>query len=104
MMEQKSSVAEPTSDVDQIISSLKQILVHDLNVALEIEDIEPGRLRLEQDLKIDSVAMVELIGAIESRFEFSFQDVDLVTASFANLRVLAGVIARRVAACGAGAA
>jgi len=103
MMEQKSSVAEPTSDVDQIISSLKQILVHDLNVALEIEDIEPNA-SLEQDLKIDSVAMVELIGAIESRFEFSFQDVDLVTASFANLRVLAGVIARRVAACGAGAA
>jgi acyl carrier protein len=53
---------------------------------------------LEQDLKIDSVALVELIAAIESRFEFSFQDADLVTASFANLRVLAGVIAKRVAA------
>ena len=97
MMEQKSSVAEPTPDVDQILSSLKQILVHDLNVGLEIDDIDPDA-SLEQDLKIDSVALVELIGAIESRFEFSFQDADLVTASFANLRVLAGVIATRVAA------
>ena len=96
-MEQKSSAAEPASDVDRIISSLKQILVHDLNVGLKVEDIEPDA-SLEQDLKIDSVAMVELIAAIESRFEFSFQDADLVTASFANLGVLAGVIAKRVAA------
>ena len=95
-MTEQSSVAEP-ADIDRIISSLKQILVHDLNVGVPIEDIEPDA-SLEQDLKIDSVALVELIAAIESRFEFSFQDADLVTASFANLRVLAGVIAKRVAA------
>lgn len=97
MMEQKGSVAEPASDVDQIVSSLKRILVHDLNLGLKIEDIEPDA-SLEQDLKIDSVALVELIAAIESRFGFSFEDADLVTASFVNLRVLAGVIAKRVAA------
>lgn len=97
MMEHQSSVAEPTSDVDRIISSLKQILVHDLNVGLPVEGIEPDA-SLEQDLKVDSVALVELIGAIESRFEFSFQDADLVTASFANLRALAGVIAKRITA------
>ena len=96
MKDQSSSLAERAPDVDQIISSLKQILVHDLNMGLRIEDIEPDA-SLEQDLKIDSVALVELIAAIESRFEFSFQDADLVTASFVNLRVLAGVIANRVA-------
>ncbi len=96
MTDGKSSVAEP-ADVERIISSLKQILVHDLNVGLPLEDIGPDA-SLEQDLKIDSVAMVELIAAIESRFEFSFLDSDLVTSSFANLRVLAGVIAKRVAA------
>jgi acyl carrier protein len=96
MTEQNSSVAEP-ADIDRIISSLKQILVQDLNVALQLEDIGPDA-SLEQDLKIDSVALVELIAAVESRFEFSFQDSDLVTSSFATLRVLADVIARRVAA------
>jgi acyl carrier protein len=95
-MTEQSSVAEP-SDIDRIISSLKHILVHDLNVGLQIEDIGPDA-SLEQDLKIDSVALIELIAAIESRFEVSFQDADLVTASFANLRVLAAVIAKRVAA------
>jgi acyl carrier protein len=96
MTDQKSSVAEP-ADIDRIISSLKQILVDDLNIGLRIEEIEPDA-SLEQDLKIDSVAMVELIAAVESRFEFSFLDSDLVTSSFTNLRVLAGVIAKRVAA------
>jgi acyl carrier protein len=96
MSNRKSNVAEP-ADVDRIISSLKQILVQDLNVGLEIDQIKPDA-SLEQDLKIDSVAMVELIAAIESRFEFSFQDSDLVASSFANLRALAGIIAKRVAA------
>jgi acyl carrier protein len=98
MTDQKSTLAAP-ADIDRIISSLKRILVHDLNVGLPIEDIEPDA-SLEQDLKIDSVGMVELIAAVESRFEFSFQDADLVTASFVNLRALAGVIAKRVAAKG----
>lgn len=96
MTEHKTRVAEPAS-LDQIISLLKQILVADLNIGVPLEAIEPDA-SLEQDLKIDSVALVELIAAIESRFEFSFLDSDLVTQSFANLRVLAGVIAKRVAA------
>jgi acyl carrier protein len=96
MTDPKSSAAEP-ADIERIISSLKQILVNDLNVGVPIENIGPDA-SLEQDLKIDSVGMVELIAAVESRFEFSFQDADLVTASFVNLRALAGVIAKRVAA------
>jgi len=94
MTDQKNSVAGLV-DIEPIISALKQILVHDLNVGLRIEQIEPDA-SLEQDLKVDSVAMVELIAAIESRFEFSFQDSDLVTSTFATLRALAGVIAKRI--------
>lgn len=88
-----SSAAEPAG-IDSIISSLKQILVQDLDVALDVDEIDPDA-SLEHDLKIDSVAMVELIAAVESRFNFSFLDSDLVAASFANLRALAGVVAKR---------
>jgi acyl carrier protein len=95
MRDPKRNVAEP-ANVERIISSLKEILVHDLNVGLKIDEIDPDA-SLEQDLKIDSVTMVELISAIETRFEFSFLDSDLVTQTFSNLRVLAGVIARRIA-------
>lgn len=95
MRDLKNTAAEH-ADVDRIISSLKEILAHDLNIGLKLDEIDPDA-SLEADLKIDSVAMVELISAIEARFEFSFLDSDLVTKSFANLRVLAGVIARRIA-------
>ena len=94
MTDLRSNV-ESRAGVDRIIAALKQILAHELNVGLSIDQIDADA-SLEQDLKIDSVAMVELIAAIETRFDFSFLDSDLVTSSFANLRVLAEVIARRI--------
>jgi acyl carrier protein len=95
MRDLNSNAAAPVN-VDRIISSLKQILVHDLNVGLKVDEIDPNA-SLEQDLKIDSVTMVELISAIETRFEFSFLDSDLVMNTFANLGALARVIAQRIA-------
>ncbi len=89
------SNVESRAGVDRIIAALKQILAHELNVGLSIDQIDADA-SLEEDLKIDSVAMVELIAAIETRFDFSFLDSDLVTSSFANLLVLAEVIARRI--------
>src|SRR5262245_59399482 len=59
MRDPNSNVAE-AADVDRIISSLKEILAHDLNIGLETDQIDPDA-SLEADLKIDSVAMVELI-------------------------------------------
>jgi acyl carrier protein len=94
MSDLRSNVASP-ADADRIIAALKQILAHELNVGLSIDQIDADA-SLEQDLKIDSVAMVELIAAIETRFDFAFLDSDLVTSSFANLRVLAEVIAKRI--------
>jgi acyl carrier protein len=95
MSDLNSSVAQP-ADIDRIISSLKQILAHDLDIGLELDVIDPD-VSLARELKIDSVAMIELISAIETRFEFAFLDSDLVQPTFANLRALAGVIARRIA-------
>jgi acyl carrier protein len=94
-MKDLRSNVDSGAGVDRIIATLKHILAHELNVGLSIDQIDADA-SLEQDLKIDSVAMVELIAAIETRFDFSFLDSDLVTSSFANLRVLAEVIARRI--------
>ncbi|HUO66625.1 MAG TPA: acyl carrier protein [Gammaproteobacteria bacterium] len=89
--------AGSSADVDRIIAALKQILSEELDVGLPIDQID-SEASLERDLKIDSVAMIELIAAVESHFDFAFHDSDLAASSFANLRVLAGVIAKRVAA------
>jgi acyl carrier protein len=86
------------SDVDAILTALKQILVDDLNVAVPPEGIAVNApLR---DLNMDSVALIELISAVEARFGFMFVDSDLVSSTFASLRALSEVIAKRIGATG----
>jgi acyl carrier protein len=84
--------ARGRSDVDTILAALKRILVDELNVAVPIERID-ARSSL-QDLNMDSVAMIELISAVEARFDFAFFDSDLVPSTFASLGALSEVIAK----------
>jgi acyl carrier protein len=80
---------------DAILAELKLMLV-ELNVAVAVERIDEHAAL--QDLNMDSVAMIELISAAEARFDFTFADSDLVLGSFASLRALSEVIARRIQA------
>jgi acyl carrier protein len=89
-----SPKAYPQSDIDTILTELRQILVNDLNVSVPLERIDASSSL--QDLNMDSVAMIELISAVEARFDFTFADSDLVLGSFASLRALSEVIFRRI--------
>jgi acyl carrier protein len=91
-----SPKAYPPLDVDAMLAALKHMLVDELNVAIPLERID-GNASL-QDLNMDSVAMIELISAVEARFDFTFADSDLVLGSFASLRALSEVIVRRIQA------
>ncbi len=82
-------------DVDAVLAALADILVNQLNVNKPVDEIDE-LASLEDDLGLDSVAMVELIGAIEAEFGFEFHDSDLRTSAFQNLRVLAEVVANRI--------
>jgi acyl carrier protein len=81
-------------DADAILAELKRMLVAELNVAVFLEHIDENVAL--QDLNMDSVALIELISAAEARFGFTFADSDLVLGSFASLRALSEVIARRI--------
>jgi acyl carrier protein len=82
------------SDVEAILTALRRILVDELNVAVPVERLDADMPL--QDFHMDSVAMIELISAVEARFDFAFFDSDLVPATFATLRALSEVIAERV--------
>jgi acyl carrier protein len=84
-----------TRNVADIIAGLKRLLAEQLNGRVSADEIQESS-SLEEDLGLDSVAIVELIGAIESTFDFEFQDADLRTSVFANVGTLAEAIARRV--------
>jgi len=83
------------ANVDEVVATLAGILVDQLNVNTPPEEIDE-RASLEDELGLDSVAMIELIGAIEAEFGFEFLDSDLRTSAFQNLRVLAEVVADRI--------
>jgi acyl carrier protein len=87
--------------IDQVINVLKSIVADDLNITLSAEQIDESAL-LEDDLGLDSVALVQMIAAIESRLNFEFLDADLRMNSFRTLRVLAQVIVNRMSCDNAG--
>ena len=86
--------AQHQSDADTVLTALKEILVHELNVAVPLERIDANSSL--QDLNMDSVAMIELISAVEARFDFTFVDSDLVASTFASFRALSEVISARL--------
>jgi acyl carrier protein len=89
-----SPKAHRASDADTILTALRHILVDELNVALPIERVDADAPL--QDLNMDSVALIELMSAVEARFDFTFVDADLVPSTFASLRALSKVIAERL--------
>ena len=88
-------IPEPShaSEMDAIADAVKAILVNELRVAVTIDGIDADA-SLEE--LVDSVAMIELICAVEARFDFAFLDSDLVSSSFASVRALSEVIAKRI--------
>ena len=78
---------------DLMVEQLKDLLVEKLDRNISRESIDPDAPILEDGLKLDSLALVELISLVEDHFGVEFGEEDLNMESFANLRTLAAAIA-----------
>jgi len=78
--------------IENTIERLRHIIAEDLDVNIKLDDIQPDAPLLEEGLKLDSLALVELITLTEEKFEIQFGEDDLNMESFASLRRLAAVI------------
>ncbi len=78
--------------VEQTIEELKDLIADNLDVNIHRDSINPDEPLLEEGLKLDSLAIVELITLSEEKFGIQFGENDLTMDAFANLRSLAGVI------------
>ena len=81
--------------IDGIVNILKDIITQDLSISVTCDEVDE-HASLEDDLGLDSVALFELIGAIEERLGFEFHESDLRTRSFKSLHTLAQVISKRM--------
>jgi acyl carrier protein len=77
---------------EQVLESVKRIILDDLDVNLTYEDLDDSASLFEEGLALDSVILVELISFIEKRFNIEMRDDALNMDTFRNLRSLAKVI------------
>ena len=77
------------------IDRLRNLIADKLDVNIGYDDIGPDVALLEGGLKLDSLAIVELITQIEGTFGFEFAEGDLNMDVFASLRRLAELIDAR---------
>ena len=80
------------NDRSSIVTTLKTMLADEMELDLVAEQIDASVPLLEDGLGLDSIFVVELIAAVEQRFQFEFEDSDLREANFQSLNALAVVI------------
>lgn len=79
--------------IESTIEQLKHLIAEKLDVNIKVEDIDADAPLLEDGLKLDSLAIVELITLIEDHFGIQFGEDDLNMDAFGSLRTLASLIA-----------
>jgi acyl carrier protein len=80
---------------DNITEQLRHMIAEKLNLNLTIDQVNPDAQLLEGGLKLDSLALVELITLVEDHFGIQFGESDFNIEVFGNLRSLAALIRSR---------
>jgi acyl carrier protein len=83
------------------IDRLRHLIADKLDVNIGYEAISPDVPLLEEGLKLDSLAIVQLITLVEDSFGFEFGEGDLNMEVFASIRKLAELIDARPQAAAA---
>lgn len=79
-------------DQASIIAKLKEIIAHELDINLTVEEIDENTSLFEDGLGFDSIATVEMISLVEKHFDVQFEDSELSPEYFGNLNILSKFI------------
>ena len=80
-----------------IVNQLKTIIAEKLDVNLNYDEIDETVSLFEDGLGLDSIAIVNLIVAVEKEFSLSIPDDELSADLFKNINVLADFINQKQA-------
>ncbi len=83
---------------DAVTEELIALIARTLKI--EAVQVTPETTLFEGGLDLDSFAVVDLIGQIESHFGFHLTDTDFRPENFADVRTLGSVVASYVTAKG----
>ncbi|MDP1796418.1 MAG: acyl carrier protein [Planctomycetaceae bacterium] len=79
---------------EPLIEQVRQLIVEKLAVRMPAASIHARTPLFAGGLELNSFAVVELIGLLEQRFQFQFQESDFREESFRDLQSLAELIYR----------
>jgi acyl carrier protein len=79
-----------------IVNQLKDIIAHQLDVNLNLDEIDEHISLFEDGLGLDSIAIVDLIVSIEKNFSLTIADDELNADLFKSLTTLADFIRRKM--------
>lgn len=82
------------SHLELIIEQIRQLMLAKLAVRIPPEQFQARTPLFAGGLELNSFAVVELIGLLEQRFQFQFQESDFREESFRDLQSLAELINR----------
>ena len=78
------------------INGIKDILINELDLNLDVENIDENASLFEDGLNVDSLGIVELISLLEEKFNIQFDENDLSPEYFSNLKSLANLVDRKL--------
>lgn len=79
-----------------VVKNLTELLTRDLKV--DASEVTPDTPLFEGGLELDSFATVEIVTKIESHFNIQLDDDDFAPENFADIKTLAGVVQKYLAA------
>lgn len=81
---------------EEIKDRIRQIIAHDLDVNISIDDIRDDVSLYDDGLGLDSIAIVNFIVIIEKKFNISFDESEINSKLFSSITDLAGFVHTKV--------
>lgn len=75
---------------------LKEIIVEDLRIGSTVNNIDETSSLFSDGIGLNSLAIVDFISLIESRFGFEFPELDLDLETFASLENVTNVVLKSI--------
>lgn len=88
--------AMTNSNIGEVKVKLKEIIVNDLEINVRPGDIQEDVSLYDEGLGLDSIAIINLIVAIEKKFSISFEENEISSHLFSSLNNLAEFVDSKV--------
>ena len=79
---------------DEILTTLKEILINNLNISLNPEEIDENESLFEGGFELDSVDMLEIVAGVDEKYNIALTDKD--SEYFENLNKLSSYIESKI--------